>query len=205
MKYNDTVILLFAKAPVKGTVNTRLIPDIGVEEATKLQYDLIHNRLSMLTKISLCTVYLMCAPTVDNECFIQCDKQYPIVLKKQLGSDLGERMLGAVKLSLEKYKYCILIGTDAPALDEVLIEKAIVTMHNTESVVFVPAEDGGYVLLGLQYAHEFLFNKIDWGSDKVMQQSRDKLVQYGISYCELPICWDVDRFEDYQRYIKEIN
>ena len=45
MKYPDTVILLFAKAPVAGKVNTRLIADIGVRAATLLQRDLIDQRL----------------------------------------------------------------------------------------------------------------------------------------------------------------
>ncbi|MDA3868436.1 MAG: hypothetical protein PF589_00500 [Gammaproteobacteria bacterium] len=47
-KYPDAVLLVFAKAPVAGTVNTRLIPDIGVEAATELQSELVHSRLSAL-------------------------------------------------------------------------------------------------------------------------------------------------------------
>ena len=35
--YPDTVILVFAKAPVAGKVNTRLIPDLGLAAATCLQ------------------------------------------------------------------------------------------------------------------------------------------------------------------------
>ena len=201
MLYDDTIVLLFAKAPVAGSVNTRLIPDIGVEKATDLQEDLIHQRLSMLTDAQVCDVTLMCAPDTRHECFIECRKNYQVQLLVQSDGDLGWRMYNATKAALLSYKYCIVIGTDAPALDEVLIEKAIEVLHADADVVFVPAEDGGYVLLGLQDAHAFLFEKIDWGSAEVMQQSRDKLEMNNISYKELDTCWDVDRLEDYLRYL----
>jgi hypothetical protein len=201
MKYHDTVILLFAKAPVQGKVNTRLIPDIGVQAATKLQHDLIHQRLSMLKQANLCAVTLMCSPAVQHDYFVNCKQHYPISLLAQSGADLGSRMLNAIKQALQQYKYCIVIGTDAPALDEVLISQAIEYLKTGSEVVFVPAEDGGYVLAGLQKPYEFLFKDISWGSAEVMQQTRDKLKDNNITFNELATCWDIDRLEDYQRYL----
>lgn len=201
MLYNDTVILLFAKAPTPGTVNTRLIPDIGTQAATKLQHDLIHQRLAMLKDADLCKVYLMCAPDTRHDCFVQCQQQYPIVLSEQIGSDLGERMLNGIQHALTQFKYCIVIGTDAPALDKIIISQAIDVLHKNMEVVFVPAEDGGYVLVGMQYAYDFLFQQITWGSAAVMQQSRDTLDLHHVSYQELSTCWDIDRLDDYQRYL----
>ena len=201
MLYDDTIILLFAKAPIAGNVNTRLIPDIGEEKATSLQYDLIHQRLSMLTSAGLCNVSLMCAPGTQHECFVECEQKYAIQLIAQSGCDLGERMFNGVEVALRHYKYCIVIGTDAPALNEVTIEHAIEALHTNTGVVFVPAEDGGYVLLGLQHSCDFLFEGIDWGSSEVMQQSRDQLKLNEISHRELATCWDIDSLEDYQRYL----
>lgn len=201
MKYHDTVILLFAKAPVAGKVNTRLIPDIGVQAATKLQHDLIHQRLSMLKQADLCAVTLMCSPAVQDDYFVYCKQHYSISLLAQSGTDLGERMLNGIKQALQQYKYCIVIGTDAPALDEVLIRQAIERLKTGDEVVLVPAEDGGYVLVGLQKAYEFLFQDISWGSAKVMQQTRDKLNNNSVAFNELATCWDIDRLEDYQRYL----
>ena len=201
MLYHDTVVLVFAKAPVEGEVNTRLIPDIGVQAATLLQHDLLHQRLSMLTAADLCAVTLMCAPDKKHECFVSCEKQYPITLSEQSGADLGERLLNGVNAALEQYTFCIVIGTDAPALDEIIIKQAIDKLHESNDVVFVPAEDGGYVLVGMQQRHDYLFQGITWGSAQVMQQSRDGLERRNISYQELATCWDVDRLEDYQRYL----
>ncbi len=200
MLHHDSVILLFAKAPVEGKVNTRLIADIGVHAATELQHDLIHHRLSMLTEAGLCDVRLMCAPDQNDECFLQCKNQYPITLADQTSGDLGERMFNGVEAALKQYRYCIVIGTDAPALDEVRIQQAIEALHKNKQVVIVPAEDGGYVLIAMRQACRFLFQKISWGSAEVMQQTRNKLNENNVSFEELAVCWDIDHLADYQRY-----
>lgn len=201
MLYHDTVVLVFAKAPIEGEVNTRLIPDIGVQAATRLQHDLLQQRLAMLTTANLCAVTLMCTPDKKHACFVSCEKQYSITLFAQSGADLGERLLNGINAAFEQYKFCIVIGTDAPALDEIMIKQAIDELHEGKEVVFVPAEDGGYVLVGLGQRHDYLFQGITWGSAQVMQQSRDTLDRHHVSYQELATCWDVDRLEDYQRYL----
>ncbi len=201
MKYSDTVILVFAKAPVAGKVNTRLIPDIGVQAATRLQQDFIYQRLTMLTQADLCPVALMCAPDANHECFEQCHQQYKITLLEQSGNDLGARLHNGIQQALQNYKYCIVIGTDAPALNAAIIKEAIDVLHTNKNVVFVPAEDGGYVLLGVDKAYTFLFDDIPWGSADVMQKSRDAIIENNIAYTELAECWDVDRVEDYRRYL----
>lgn len=202
MLYDDTVILVFAKAPVEGYVNTRLIPDIGVQSATELQHDLVQQRLSMLTEAGLCTMHLLCAPDAKHEFFTQCRQQYPVVLMTQSSGDIGNRMLEAVKAALKKYVYCIVIGTDAPSLDAGAIKQAIEVLRAGTEVVFVPAEDGGYVLVGLRHAYDFLFQGINWGSNEVMPQSTAILEKNRIKYETLATCWDIDRLEDYQRYLE---
>ena len=202
MTFEDTVILLFAKAPVEGQVNTRLIPDIGKQAATQLQHELIEQRLSILTGSSLAAVELHCLPNTSHQCFLEAEQSYPLTLLNQVGDDLGERMCNALTVALQKYRFCILLGTDAPALDAEAIAMAIAHLRAGDPVVFVPAEDGGYVLLGLSEVHRFLFEGISWGSENVMQQSRHALVANGVDYRELDTCWDIDRVEDYQRYQK---
>ena len=202
MLYQDTVVLLFAKAPVEGEVNTRLIPDIGVKAATKLQHDLIHDRLTMLTTAKLCDIRLMCAPDKFTEYFIECGKRYPVTLFDQTGADLGERMYAGIRHALRDYEYCIVIGTDAPSLDVDVLTKILERLHESARLVVVPAEDGGYVSIAMQQAYDFLFQDISWGSSEVMQQTRDKLNNEKVLFEELPACWDIDRLEDYRRYLQ---
>ena len=202
MLYHYTVVLLFAKAPVEGEVNTRLIPDIGVKAATELQHELIHDRLSMLTGPRLFDVHLMCAPDENKEYFLRCGKRYPVTLCGQIGDDLGERMYAGISHALKNYKYCIVIGTDAPSLDIEVLKQVQERLHAGAEVVVVPAEDGGYVSIAMQQAYEFLFQDISWGTGDVMLQTRKKLNKENVSFAELPECWDIDRFEDYQRYLE---
>jgi len=212
MLFHDSVILLYAKAPLAGKVNTRLIADIGVDAATNLQQELIHHRLLMLSAANLCDVRLLCAPDKQQKTFIQCKKQYAIELFDQTGEDLGARMYNGAAAALQQYKHCVIIGTDAPALDALKIKQVLDILHLKSTadadsaeatVVLVPAEDGGYVLIAMQHAYEFLFQNIHWGSAEVMQQTRKQLNDNNIVFAELDACWDVDRLQDYQRYRAE--
>jgi len=64
LKHPDTVLLVFAKAPIAGEVNTRLIPDLGVDMATNLQAELIHSRLKGFKQSGLCDLQLWCSPRI---------------------------------------------------------------------------------------------------------------------------------------------
>jgi glycosyltransferase A (GT-A) superfamily protein (DUF2064 family) len=68
-----------------------------------------------------------------------------------------------------------------------------------EPVVLGPAEDGGYVLLGLRRIDPQLFNNLPWGTDQVLAMTRDRLQQLGWGHQLLPVLWDVDRPEDLPR------
>jgi len=202
LKHPDTVLLVFAKAPIAGEVNTRLIPDLGVDIATDLQVELIHSRLNSFMQSELCDLQLWCSPDCDHVFFESCKKQYDISLHQQIGGDLGERMSHAIKASLENYKYVVLIGTDAPSLDNLLIEQAIVSLQGGSSTVIVPAEDGGYVLIGMSKHYKEIFLSVPWGTDRVLKKTRGNIIALGLKVNELPECWDIDRVEDYERYLK---
>ncbi len=200
-KYPDAVVLVFAKAPVAGKVNTRLIPDIGVEAATELQAELIHSRLSSLNEESLCHVQLWCAPDAGHAFFQICKNQYDIALLEQRGADLGERMSSAIEQSLEEFKYVVLIGTDAPSLTIDHIEESINQLADND-VVIAPAEDGGYVMIGMSQHSDAVFQSVPWGTDEVLACTRENIADNNLLCGELETCWDIDRVEDYQRYKK---
>jgi glycosyltransferase A (GT-A) superfamily protein (DUF2064 family) len=69
--------------------------------------------------------------------------------------------------------------------------------------VIGPAEDGGYVLIGLRrYAPE-LFKGVSWGTDLVLKETRERLRVLGWQWHELKERWDVDRPEDMKRLKSE--
>ena len=200
MRYHDTVILVFAKAPEVGKVNTRLIPDLGLAGATSLQEELLHHRLSTLDDAALCDVVLYCAPSTEHAVFKTCRQNYRVTLATQKGEGLGQRLVYGMHEALQQYQHVILLGTDAPALDVTQIEQAIAELRSGKDTVLVPAEDGGYVLAGVSGAQQELFDGISWGTDQVMQQTLAKIDSLGLDHSVLQTSWDIDRYEDYLRY-----
>jgi glycosyltransferase A (GT-A) superfamily protein (DUF2064 family) len=93
----------------------------------------------------------------------------------------------------------LLIGTDCPALDVAALRAAAAALEAGDDAVLVPAEDGGYVLVGLARPVAALFDRIAWGSDRVMRESRERLRAAGLRWRELAPSWDVDRPEDLAR------
>ena len=67
-------------------------------------------------------------------------------------------------------------------------------------MVIGSAEDGGYVLIGQRTPFPELFTGVDWGTEKVVAQTRERARGLGVSVVELPVQWDVDSIEDWRRF-----
>ena len=94
----------------------------------------------------------------------------------------------------------LLIGCDCPVLTPDYLREAAAALASGSDAVFVPAEDGGYVLVGLgRMPPAQLFENISWGTASVMQETRARLEQVGWHWRELATLWDVDRPEDLLR------
>ena len=63
----------------------------------------------------------------------------------------------------------------------------------------VPAEDGGYVLIGLRRAAPTLFQAVPWGGERVLTVTRERAAAAGMRLAELPALPDLDRPEDLAR------
>lgn len=71
-------------------------------------------------------------------------------------------------------------------------------MRDHDAVTF-PAEDGGYVLIGIKIPSSELFDDIEWGSERVMVQTRQRLAALGWRWSEPMTLWDVDHPGDLER------
>jgi rSAM/selenodomain-associated transferase 1 len=195
--FPDTRILIFARAPLAGEVKTRLIPVLGKEGAARLQARLLEQILGMALESRLAPVQLWCTPDTTHPLFQKAELE-GVSLYTQQGDDLGQRMQHALDSALQEGGQAVLIGTDCPLMDAGYLAAAIEALCGHE-VVLGPAEDGGYVLLGVNRAGIDIYRGIEWGSDQVMQQTRALLQQAGIDWQELATLWDVDRPEDLSR------
>jgi len=200
---NSTSVLLFARAPDAGRVKSRLIPLLGDHGAAALYRSLVERALGVACESGLGPVELWCTPTMDDEFFTGCRDRFHVTLHPQNGVDLGAKMLDAFEDALTRSRHVLLAGCDCPALTAADLCAAAGALSAGQDAVFCPAEDGGYVLIGLSQAMPVLFDAMTWGTDTVMEETRRRLRRLGWHWHELPVHWDVDRPEDYERLVRE--
>ena len=189
--FSDVRVLFFAKAPVAGRVKTRFISELGSEGALALHKKLIQLTWQRISERARWPIELWMSETGKEGWFSRlCALDQMFV---QQGDDLGERMSFALNQALQRAPYVLVVGADCVSLDTDYLLDAIKRLKAGASVVLGPAEDGGYVLLGVSHTvPQQVFLDIEWGSERVLQQTRAKLLASGITWQELPLRWDVD-------------
>ena len=200
LKYPDAVIMVFCKAPIQGQVKTRMIPPLTSEEAAALHCELAEKTLQTATQDRLCNVVVWCSPAIDHPFFKNLADSYSVTLHLQQGVDLGARMHHAFCQALTRFDKAINIGCDCPSLTSADLDVALNELNQGKQCVLAPAEDGGYVLIGLKQPQPSLFEGLPWGTDKVLGLTRAKLQSLNIDYRELDMQWDVDTKDDLERY-----
>ena len=189
---------VFARAPIPGATKTRLIPLLGEEGAARLHAQLVRHALGTALASGADRVELWCAPDCTHPFFAACAAELGVTLHEQRGASLGERMAHAFAAALGENAPLVVIGSDCPALTADLLREAGLALQTHEATL-APAEDGGYVLVGLSAPHAEIFEAIPWGSASVMSETRSRLRAAGTRWKELETLWDIDRPEDYER------
>jgi rSAM/selenodomain-associated transferase 2/rSAM/selenodomain-associated transferase 1 len=195
----DCAVIVFAKAPIAGAVKTRLIPLLGAEGAAALHARLVEHALATAQAAAIGPVELACAPDPDHPFFRYCGERYGAMLTRQGDGDLGARMLEACNRAFARGGRVLLIGADSPALTAAHLHEARGALADGREAVVAPAEDGGYVLIGVIRCDARLFEGIAWGGSAVMAETRNRLDALGWNWHELATLWDVDRPADYER------
>jgi rSAM/selenodomain-associated transferase 2/rSAM/selenodomain-associated transferase 1 len=199
-------LILFARFPVAGKVKTRLIPALGAEGAAAL-----HRRLVLRT---LRTAHALCQ-SQNVELEIRCDggdakpMQHWLgdgwLCRPQCNGDLGQRMAGAFADTFrEGSTATVIIGSDCPALTPETLAAAFLALK-TNPVVFGPATDGGYYLIGLTRLVSELFQGVAWGTETVLAQSHETLARMGVKPALLAALDDLDRPEDLAAWQRAAN
>lgn len=202
MRLPDARLLIFARAPRPGRVKTRLIPRLGDQGAADLHATLVRRTLHTATRAALCPIELWCDPVIDDPFFTSCKRDFPVTLHLQQGVDLGARMHHALADALTRSRAAVLTGSDCPALTpDRLTEAMEALIQKRTDVIFTPAEDGGYVLVGMRRVAPGLFDEIDWGSARVMAQTRARLRMHGYQWLETEPLPDLDTPADLDREI----
>ncbi len=192
---------IFSKAPQAGAVKTRMQPWLSPQQAAEL-----HAILSEWTVTRLVNdrwrSELWCAPRPDLEFFQRLAGAHACSLQRQQGQDLGARMGHALQQALCADCHAVIVGTDCPQLDRQHIDEMFTALADGQEAVIIPAQDGGYVALGLRRFAPALFTAIPWGTDMVYEFTTRALNTLGWSWRALPALPDVDTPEDVRRLLQ---
>jgi hypothetical protein len=193
-------IAVLAKAPIPGLAKTRLIPRLGADGAARLQAALAEHAVLTALAAGLGPVTLWCTPDTRHPAFVALARRTGVSLRAQRGADLGARMAFAVAEHARRGPV-LLTGTDCPVLTAEHLRRAAAALAGGDGAVAFPAEDGGYVLIGLREPHPELFQGIPWGGDRVMAATRERLRALGLRWSEPATLWDLDRPADLDRLV----
>lgn len=189
-------IAILAKAPIPGYAKTRLAHSIGTDRAAELQTQLIARTLQTALNAQTGPVTLWAAPDVSHPVFADIAQRGAARVLPQPEGDLGQRMLHAAQASDSA---TLIIGTDCPALTPAHLRASASALRDGFSTCLIPAEDGGYVLIGMREPQPCLFDNMPWGTSDVLRLTRERLRAHRLSCAEQEALWDVDTAEDFTR------
>jgi uncharacterized protein len=186
------VIIVFAKAPVAGTVKTRLFPLLTAEQAAALHEAFVWDTIETLQQLSDVDVELH----TDRAC--DTWDVAGVAHGVQIEGPLQLKLFHALQQSLAVSQQIFILGSDAPDLPASHIEHL---MSLEADVVLGPTEDGGYWGIGAQRIDPQMFDGVEWSSGREREQTVEACRRCGLSVA-LGLMWsDVDRPEDLEALI----
>ncbi len=189
-------LVVVAKQPERGTVKTRIAATIGDDRAAELYRCALHDTLALATSIADVAHAVSYNPPTDagRRYFERAAPTF--VLLPQQGAALGERLSGTFARLTQRYSPVVSIGSDSPDLPATFIQRAFDLLQAQADVVLGPADDGGYYLLGMCSMQPTLFERIDWSTRVVAQQTRARAAAAHLHLADLPTWHDLDTVDD---------
>src|SRR5437899_2101976 len=193
---NDLCALaVMTKAPRAGQVKTRLVPPLSPEEAAQLNICFLRDTATAIAKACGTT-----ARGVGVYTPVGAEPAYIDILPPdfdllpQRGEGFGERLFSAAEDLFQcGFGAVCLINSDSPTVSSDVYAKAVELLSKPgDRVVLGPSDDGGYYLIGLKRHHRRLFERIDWSTERVLEQTKERAQALNLEVCLLPTGYDVD-------------
>src|SRR5438874_3749573 len=206
---NLCALAIMTKAPRAGQVKTRLVPSLTAEEAAKLNICFLRDTASAIARAGGATgrargvgVY-----TPVNAESVYIDILPPdFDLLPQRGDGFGERLAFAAEdLFRCGFDGVCLIDSDSPTISADVYTEAVELLSKPgDRLVLGPCDDGGYYLIGIKRAHPELFERIDWSTERVLEQTKHRAQESNLEVSSLPIGYDVDDAKTFRRLCDEL-
>lgn len=191
------VLLVFAKIPAPGAVKTRLAPVLGDAGAAALYAAMLADSLDAYLRLGV-AVRLCLAPTRSP----MPENVVPngVDVTWQAGDDLGDRLDRAFGAAFANgARRVVVIGTDHPTLPLSTVRAAFDRLAAPDRLTVAPADDGGFVLLGLARPAPGLFSGRAYSHPAVLAETLATAVAAGLNVERLPAWHDVDEPADLDR------
>ena len=189
-------LLIFSKPPVHGRVKTRMQPGHSPAQSVTLHRQLLEHALhnanrSDAIQTSLWTVQ------ANSRYLKMLARRCGTGLQMQQGRNLGQRMQHAINSTRFRYpQRVLLIGADCPFITPDYLHQANMALQH-QPFVIGPANDGGFILIGASRPlPPRCLDTIDWGTDRVLEQTLAKMKKASAGCHLLPALDDIDRPED---------
>lgn len=194
--------VLFAREPVPGRVKTRLAREVGTAAATSLYEAFLSDLAASLTAPGQWDSVLAYAEFEPGP-YLLATFGPPWDLVPQGEGSLGDRLQRTVvRARLEGRRDVVVAGSDAPTLSPEDISEAFRALAGDSDVVFAPAPDGGFSLVGMRGnvdpAAVFPAG-VRWSSEHALADSTRSAEARGYRVRLLPTVPDVDEIADLRR------
>jgi rSAM/selenodomain-associated transferase 2/rSAM/selenodomain-associated transferase 1 len=195
-------LIVFTRFPEPGKTKTRLIPVLGAAGAARLQ-----RRMTEHTSAIAATADRRPGLTVEvrheggSKVLMQQWLGPQFIYRPQGPGDVGRRMARAFEAAFQDGAgVTVVIGSDIPQISAEIIQQAFDGLQKND-LVFGPARDGGYYLIGMKNTLPVetcsrLFDGINWGTREVLSQTLQKAEASGLRFILLETLGDVDRPAD---------
>jgi rSAM/selenodomain-associated transferase 1 len=192
---NKDALIIIAKYPAAGRVKTRLKGLMPDKKRLALYVTLLERTVEKLRAIPGVDTFIAYAPPDAEDYF----SRFGIRLIPLFEGDLGERMRYAfTKVFADGYQKAALVGVDIPDLSTAIVLKSFELLSDND-IVFGPAKDGGYYLVGMKKLIREVFDNVPWSSDQTLKRSIDQAGKAGYSTAFTETLSDIDIIEDAKR------
>ncbi len=188
-------IIIMTKAAQAGFTKTRLIPALGKQGAANLAKRMLMHTLNQSLEANVGPIEICVTPPPADAIWHDFTISDELEYSDQGKGDLGERLSRVTQRVIDKGESVLLIGTDCTQLTATHLQQAKESLRYFDSIL-IPATDGGYVLLGLNFFHPSLFESIKWSTDAVCSETTNRLKNLGRSVQIFPNMHDIDEPED---------